>query len=51
LSGWVGTAEEGAADAPGEAVIDTDFTIINVETAWESHGSPRFNTSNGELMD
>lgn len=43
--------EEGAADTAGEAVIDGDFTIFDVRTAWKTHDSPRFSRSNGELMD
>ena len=43
--------EEGAADTAGEAVIDADFTIFDVRAARKTHDSPRFNRSNGELMD
>jgi hypothetical protein len=45
------TTEKGAADTPAEALKNTNLSFFDVMTAWESHGSPRFITSNCELMD
>jgi len=51
MSDRIEATEESAADTPAEAVIDTFLTIFDVSAARETHGSPRFNRSNGELMD
>jgi hypothetical protein len=45
------TTEEGAADAAGETVIDTDDSIFDLGASGEGHGSPRFTLSNDGLMD
>jgi hypothetical protein len=51
MSDGIETAEESAADTSAEAVKDAFLTIFDVSAARETHGSPRFNTSNGELTD
>jgi hypothetical protein len=44
------SAEVCPADAPGEAMIYSDLSFNDVFAARESHESPRFNITNGELM-
>lgn len=43
--------EESAADAPSEAVIDTDFAIFDVGTAWKPHGLPPIRIPNDRLTN
>jgi hypothetical protein len=47
----VEAAEESAADATAEAVIDPFLTIFDVRAASQSHDSPRFTRTNSELRD
>jgi hypothetical protein len=51
MSHGIEAAEKSAADASAEAVKDAFLTIFDVSAARETHGSPRFSMSNGELMD
>jgi hypothetical protein len=45
------STQERSADAPGEAMIHAFLTFLDVFAARQSHGSPLFNMSNGELME
>jgi len=51
MSDRIETTEESAADTSAETVKDAFLTIFDVSASWETHGSPRFSTSNGELKD
>jgi hypothetical protein len=51
LSEGIEAAEEGAADATGEAVVDAFLVILDVSASRQSHGSPPFDMSNWRPME